>query len=112
VIGKETATRLGDPALTEVDLVAVKGKSQAGRVYTLLPQAADQGADFGPLHRQLLCAYRRQHWRAAEHLLDDRRLAGVPHLAPVYDLYRRRIAHFRNEPPPSDWDDVFTAVEK
>ena len=112
VIGEETAERLGDPALVEVDLVAVKGKSQAGRVYTLLPPGADPGADFAALHRQLLCAYREREWTAAERLLDDRRLAAVAHLAPVYDLYRRRIAHFRAEPPPADWGGVFAAAEK
>jgi adenylate cyclase len=112
VIGAETAERLGDPALVEVDLVAVKGKSQAGRVFTLLPPGTDPGADFAALHRQLLCAYREREWTAAERLLDDRRLAAVAHLAPVYDLYRRRIAHFRAEPPPADWDGVFAAAEK
>jgi adenylate cyclase len=112
VIGEETAERLGDPALIEVDLVAVKGKSQAGRVYTLLPQEVDPGADFVPLHRQLLGAYRHQDWTAAQRLLDDRRLAAISHLSAVYDLYRRRIAHFLGEPPPADWDGVFTAAEK
>ena len=112
VIGEETAERLGDATLVEVDLVAVKGKSQAGRVYTLLPPGADPGADFAALHRQLLCAYREGEWTAAERLLDDRRLLAVAHLAPVYDLYRRRIAHFRAEPPPADWGGVFAAAEK
>jgi adenylate cyclase len=112
VIGEATAEQLDDPALIEVDLVAVKGKSQAGRIYTLLPQGADPGADFVPLHRQLLSAYRRQDWTAAQRLLDDPRLAAMPFFAPVYDLYRRRIAHFRAEPPPADWDGVFVAAEK
>ena len=112
MIGEETAERLGDPASIEVDRVAVKGKSQAVRVYTLLPQGAGPEADFMPLHRQLLSAYRRQDWSAAERLLDDVRLLAMPYLAPVYDLYRRRIAHFRAEPPPADWDGVFAALEK
>jgi adenylate cyclase len=38
VIGEETAARLGDPQLIEIDLVAVKGKTQAVRVYTLSPE--------------------------------------------------------------------------
>ena len=45
-------------------------------------------------------------------LLDDGRLLAARHLAPVYDLYRRRIAHFQIEAPPGDWDGVFTAEEK
>ena len=35
VIGEQTAELLADPALIEIDLVAVKGKLHAGRVYTL-----------------------------------------------------------------------------
>jgi hypothetical protein len=45
-------------------------------------------------------------------LLDDGLLAATRHLAPVYDLYRRRIAQFQIEAPPQNWDGVFTAEEK
>ena len=111
VIGEETALRLDDPALIEVDLVAVKGKSQAGHVYTLPPERIEE-EQFVSRHSALLGAYRRQDWAAALRLLDDGRLAAARHLAPVYDLYRRRIAHFQSEAPPSNWDGVFTAEEK
>ncbi len=111
VIGEETAVRLDEPALIEVDLVAVKGKSQAGRVYTLPPEQLQED-EFANGHSALLHAYRRQDWAAALRLLDDGRLAAARHLAPVYDLYRRRIAHFQIEGPPADWDGVFTAEEK
>ena len=45
-------------------------------------------------------------------LFDDGRLAAARFLAPVYDLYRRRIARFRIEAPPTNWNGVFTAEEK
>jgi hypothetical protein len=46
-------------------------------------------------------------------LLDDGLLlASARPLAPVYDLYRRRIAQFQIEAPPQNWDGVFTAEEK
>ncbi|HEU0157548.1 MAG TPA: adenylate/guanylate cyclase domain-containing protein, partial [Stellaceae bacterium] len=111
VIGEETAIRLDEPALVEVDLVAVKGKAQAGRVYTLPPEHIE-AADFASRHSALLGAYRRQDWAGALRLLDDGRLAAARHLAPVYDLYRRRIAHFQSAAPPADWNGVFTAEEK
>jgi adenylate cyclase len=111
VIGEETAQRLGNPALIEVDLVAVKGKSEAGHIYTLPPyQVAEE--QFISQHSALLGAYRRQDWASALHLLDDGRLAAARFLAPVYDLYRRRIAQFQIEAPPANWDGVFTAEEK
>jgi adenylate cyclase len=111
VIGEETAARLQDEALIELDFVAVKGKSQAGRIYTL-PREQSEGDQFIHEHSALLTAYRRQEWAAALRLLDDNRPAAGCHLAPVYDLYRRRIAQFQIAAPPTNWDGVFTAEEK
>jgi len=111
VIGEETAARLDDPALIEIDIVAVKGKTQAGRIYTLPPEPVEQ-EQFIARHSALLTAYRRQDWAKALRLLDDGLLTAACDLAPVYDLYRRRIAQFQTEAPPQNWDGVFTAEEK
>ena len=111
IIGEETAAALNDPALIELDLVAVKGKTQAGRIFTLPPDRIEQ-EPFIEGHSELLRAYRGQDWAAALRLLDDSRLAAARHLAPVYDLYRRRISLFQTEAPPANWNGVFTAEEK
>src|SRR6516164_2827119 len=111
VIGEETARLLGDPALIELDLVAVKGKSEAGRIYTLPPEIIAEDR-FTDQHSALLGAYRRQDWATATKLLDDGRLAAARFLAPVYDLYRHRIAQFQIQAPPANWNGVFTAEEK
>ena len=110
VIGEDTAEQLDTSELVELDLVAVKGKSQAVRVYTVLPD--DEEAAYGAPHNSLLAAYRRQDWAAALATLGDAPLAAARYLEPVYALYRRRIAHFQIEAPPSDWDGVYTAEEK
>jgi adenylate cyclase len=111
VIGEETARHLDDPELIEVDLVAVKGKTETCRVYTLPPERIEE-KQFIHQHSALLRAYRHQDWAAALHLLDDDRLAPATHLAPIYNLYRQRIAHFQAEAPPEDWNGVYTAEEK
>ena len=111
IIGEDTAARLDNPELVEIDLVAVKGKTHAGRVYTLPPERIEE-AQFIDQHSALLRAYRRQDWAAALRVLDDGLLAAARHLAPVYDLYRRRIAQFQIEAPPPNWDGVFTAEQK
>jgi len=98
IIGEETAASLDDPALLELDLVAVKGRTQAGRIFTLPPEQVE-GDEFIKEHSALLTAYRRQDWAAALRLLDDSQLAGTRHLAPVYDLYRQRIAQFQTRGP-------------
>ena len=77
VIGEETAARLDDPALIELDLVAVKGKSQAGHL-TRCRRDRSRTQQFAGRHRALLRAYRRQDWAAALGLLDD---AGSPRRA-------------------------------
>jgi adenylate cyclase len=111
VIGEETAEMLGDPTLLELDLVAVKGKSQAVKVFTLPPEGDDEEA-YKARHDELLAAYRRQDWAAALAALGEAPLAAVRYLAPLYTLYRNRIAHFQIEAPPIDWDGVYTAEEK
>jgi adenylate cyclase len=111
IIGEETAASLGDPALIELDLVAVKGKTPAGRIFTLLPERIEQDR-FVQHDLELLTAYRPQDWAAALRLRDDdSRLAAARHLAPVYDLYRRRISQFQTEAAPANWNGLFTAEE-
>jgi adenylate cyclase len=111
LIGEETARLLDEPGLMEVDLVAVKGKTQAGHVYTLPPEGVAEG-ELMSGHSALLAAYRRQDWAAALGLLDNGPLAAARYMTPLYDLYRRRIAHFQLDAPPPDWDGVFAAEEK
>jgi adenylate cyclase len=112
LISEDTAVDLQDPALIEIDLVAVKGKSAAGRVFTLLPPGAESDTGFVARHQAFLAAYRRQDWPAVLQMLEEGAVTGMPHLAPVYRLYRRRIDHFRAAPPATDWDWVFAAEEK
>jgi adenylate cyclase len=111
VIAEETAKLLDEPGLLELDLVAVKGKSQAVRVYTLPPEGEDE-APYKTPHAELIAAYRRQDWAGALAALGSAPLAAVRYLTPLYLLYRQRIAHFQQEAPPADWDGVYTAEEK
>jgi len=111
VIGEETARLLDNPELIELDLVAVKGKTQAVRVFTLPPEGEAE-VPFKSRHAELLAAYRQQDWAGALAALGEAPLAAVRYLAPLYTLYRHRIAHFQLEAPPRDWDGVYTAEEK
>jgi adenylate cyclase len=111
IIGEESAKRLDDPGLLELDLVAVKGKQQAVRIYTLPPHRVE-AQQYLARHAALLDAYRLRDWQGALRLLEDPVLAAEPEMAPVYGLFRERIAEMQVEPPPSDWDGVFVAHEK
>jgi adenylate cyclase len=111
IIGEGTAEALDRPDLIELDLVAVKGKSRAVRIYTLPPHPVETQV-YLARHAALLEAYRRRDWQAALGLLEDPVLAGERDMAPVYGLFRERIAEMQVEPPPADWDGVFVAHEK
>ncbi|HTZ36490.1 MAG TPA: adenylate/guanylate cyclase domain-containing protein [Stellaceae bacterium] len=110
-IGEDTAVLLDNPELIELDLVAVKGRSRAVKIYTLPPDGEDE-APYKARHGELLAAYRRQDWAGALAALGEAPLAAVRYLEPVYELYRERILHFQSEAPPPDWDGVFTATDK
>jgi adenylate cyclase len=110
IIGEETAARLDDD-LIELDLVAVKGKSQALHIFTLPPQPIE-AVEFGARHAALLAAYRRRDWEAALGLLSDDTLSAEGEMARFYALFRERIGQLRTEGLPADWDGVFVALEK
>jgi adenylate cyclase len=110
VIGEETAAALGDPQLLEIDLVAVRGKTQAVRVYTLSPERIEDEQLF-VRHSALLNAYRRQDWAGARAAIADCRQYDA-RLARLYDLYSQRIALFAANPPGCEWNGVFVASEK
>ena len=111
VIGEDTAELLDEPNLIELDLVAVKGKSRAVRIYTLPPHPVET-EQYLKRHQELLAAYRRRDWEGALALLDDGTLAREPDMAPFYDLFRERIAQLQVESLPEDWDGVYVAHEK
>ncbi len=110
IVGEETAVRLDMP-LIELDLVAVKGKTEAVHIFTLPPQPIE-AAEFGARHAALLAAYRRRDWEAALGFLADDALSAEAELAPFYALFRERIGQLRTEGLPADWDGVFVALEK
>ena len=111
IIGEETASRLDDPGLIELDLVAVKGKKNAVRIFTLPPHPVES-QQYLARHAALLAAYRRRDWDAALGLLEDPVLAAERDMAPLYGLFRERIEQLKEEALPSDWDGVFVAHEK
>ncbi|HEV2336702.1 MAG TPA: adenylate/guanylate cyclase domain-containing protein [Stellaceae bacterium] len=111
IIGEETAARLDDPGLIELDLVAVKGKKNAVRIYTLPPHPVES-QQYLVRHAALLAAYRQRDWDAALGLLEDPVLAAEREMAPLYGLFRERIEQLREEALPPDWDGVFVAHEK
>jgi adenylate cyclase len=115
VVGEETRLRAPSWAALELDLIAVKGKAEAVRIYTLLGDAAmARTAAFQTLvenHAIMLACYRAQDWDGAQAALERCRPID-PFLTDFYGLYDERIAHYRADPPGPEWEGVFVAETK
>jgi adenylate cyclase len=115
VIGEETRLRAPSWAALELDLIAVKGKAEAVRIYTLLGDAAfAQSAEFCGIvedHAAMLACYRAQDWDGAQAALERCRPRNLL-LIDFYGLYEGRIAHYRANPPGPDWQGIFVAETK
>lgn len=106
-----------DFATLELDLIAVKGKSEAVRIFTLLGRKdmleSEEFKTLRQYHEDFLKAYLAQEWDYAEEIAETSckgRLDGL--MDEFYSIYRERIAEFRENPPPADWDGVYVATTK
>jgi adenylate cyclase len=99
-------------AFLKVDDVRVKGKETPVAIYEplgpkdgLADAVRQDAADF----EAAFARYQTQDWDAAETALTALNTRAP---RPLYDIYLARIAHFREAPPPADWDGVFVYTSK
>jgi len=117
VIGQDSAVTVSNRfAVLQLDLIAVKGKSEAVEIFTVLGDRdlrdSNDFAELAQMHDAMIKAYRGQNWDQVETLLLSLRQNPVRDLSVLYDMYDERIAAFRKSPPGPDWDGVFVATSK
>ena len=116
VVGETTTARAPEFAFIELDLLKVKGKTEATRIFALLgDNALKQSQDFIALtarHGEFLARFRAKDWDAAEALSRECEALNSSRLDRLYALYRERIAFFRTNPPPPQWDGTAEALSK
>ncbi len=116
VVGQSTTARAPDFAFLELDLLKVKGKTEATRIFALLGDSAlKQSQGFIALaerHGELLARFRAKDWDAAEALSRECERLNTSRLDRLYALYRERIDYFRVNPPPPHWDGTAEAMSK
>ena len=120
VVSEDTANLAPGFAYLELDLLQVKGKTQAVRVFTVLGDAAmaatPQFARTKAHVDAMLSAYRAQDWDSALAYAQE----GPPEdIAPnpggltgLYEEYAVRIKELRADPPGDGWDGVYEAKTK
>jgi adenylate cyclase len=122
VLGDTTAAQVTDMATLELDLIKVKGKAQAVRIFTLLGDdtlaRTEAYKTLRKTHDEMLAAYRAQDWDKTEALcaackpLAAALEGAVADITELYDLYLERVADYRANPPGPDWDAVYVATSK
>ncbi len=116
LISEATRKACGDAIVArEIDLIAVKGKSQAVRVFELIALAGD--AEPSELEaiatfERGLAAYRDKDWDAAEKHFAAVQAGHGEQSDGASKTFLRRVELFRENPPPETWDGVYTATVK
>ena len=106
ILGEETAKTLQGHQIVELDMLAVKGKTEPVRIYTAL-ENFEQG-NFIEDHNQFLSFYRAQQWEEAlDHI--KKYQSQINEFGIYYDLFLRRIDELKENPPENDWQGVFIA---
>ena len=107
VAGPKTADMVRDVyQVIELDLIAVKGKTEPARIYTVFENFMPA---FEQEHLQFLDAYRAGKWQIAEHIAS--KLKDTSPMPAYYEMMYQRIQDLKFE-DPWEWDGVYRATSK
>ncbi|MTI09564.1 CHASE2 domain-containing protein [Curvivirga aplysinae] len=117
VLGPETASEVSnDYATLELDLIAVKGKTEAVQIFTLLGSHKEMDMSHFTVHKEkhdeMISNFRAQNWDLVENQIASLKGGVDTIMDDFYDIYLERVATYRETPPPQDWDGVFVATTK
>src|SRR5215831_16675522 len=118
ILGSRTAEKVKEKfALLELDLIAVKGKTEPETIYALLGRedfaSGVRFQELRKLYSTMLYCYRSRDWEGAFEAVElCRGSENKFGLTVLFDLYRTRIEAFRESAPPADWTGVFVAETK
>ena len=112
IVSRATVQAIPDMAFRELDTVRVKGKNEPVAIYEPLGlRSALDGVRVARMEQfhEALQRYRTRQFGTALRLLDA--------LAQEQDesliaLYRDRVTHFLDQPPPPEWDGVYVHKNK
>jgi len=97
----------------EADKVRVKGKQEGVSIYEPVGRIGEVGdttvTEVEKWHKALEL-FRKQKFEESKDIIKT--LAYANPDVKLYKLYLERIIHFRTEPPPANWDGVYTFTKK
>ena len=113
IVGENTKNAVADFIYRELDHVRVKGKDAPIAIYQpvgLLTEASKAVQDEVEQFHKMRRLYCRQDWDQAE--LQLTKLRRMSPDTVLYEIYAKRIAYFRKNPPMAKWDGVFVFQTK
>ena len=114
MVSETTYAEVSDQVeVRELDLLRVKGKQEPIRVFELMAlanQLSPEKASLRAEYEKGLALYRAMDFEKAETVFEAA-LALAPADGPS-TVYLERCRAYRKEPPPPDWDRVFTMTSK
>ena len=112
VIGPKTYEYVKDEYLClEIDCLAVKGKSEGVKIYTIVEKNGLNIA-FSRSHADFLQYYREQNWDKAIEYIPYLDKAFEGDMTEYYQMMRERIEDYKMNTLPKDWDGVFRTNSK
>lgn len=116
LVSEATTHQVPDMAFLELDLIRVKGKNEAVRIYTIYGDAdMASSAAFQSLkasHDQMIQFYRARDFDAALSLVEKcRGMAGLS-MDKFYGIFAARIEEMKKHRPAEGWDGVYEAQSK
>jgi adenylate cyclase len=117
ILGQETADAVQHELFSvELDSIAVKGKTDAVRIFTVLGNNDwvfhnTAWYAYQQQHDKFLTLYRQQSWKAAEMFAKDLRDVW-PEMEKYYDIMLDRIENYKQNDPGEDWDGTYRATTK
>ena len=109
IIGPKTAEYVIDEyQVVELDLIAVKGKTEPARIYTVLSSYDASGEK---QHLRFLDSYRKGEWDSARTYASNMKKFWSGELNKYYTEMIDRIEEYAKN-PPVNWDGVYRATSK
>ena len=106
IVGPKTAELVRDVyQVVELDLIAVKGKTEPARIYTVL-DVSDPAGEL--LHKKFLTLYREGNWEPAKKFASDLKKCWQGELSKYYNMMLERM----EGEPPANFDGVYRATTK
>ena len=118
IIGEETAKEIDDVFATlEIDNIAVKGKTEGVRIFTVLGEHKwwNENSAYVPetkQHDTMLELYRMQKFDVAIKWCNDLKGAFLGTMDDYYEIWIARCEEMKTQNLPKDWDGVYRPTTK